>query len=190
MKSRPTLHILLLLVITLLGAVSSCDLINPEEQTPSFLCIDTIAIDPIAQQGTDDHNIVDAWVFENEQLIGVYELPAVVPILKSGAANIRIRPGVKMNGQAGSRWKFEFLQDFVETVELFEDSIVCVNPTLSFKPNVIIPWEEDFESSSLITLTSTNLSQENVLVISGEEAYQGKTALLRLPVGEDIFECR
>ena len=190
MNSRSTFITLLFIAFGLLGSISSCDLINPEEQIPSFLCIDTIAINPISQQGTDDHNIVDAWVFENEQLIGVYELPAVVPILKTGESNIRIRPGVKINGLSASRWRFEFLEDYVGTVELFEDSVVCVNPTLPFKSNVVIPWVEDFESSSLMSLTSTNLSEQNVLVITGEEAYEGRTALLRLPAGETIFECK
>lgn len=190
MNSQSTFTILLSVILIVLGSMSSCDLINPEEQIPSFLCIDTIAINPTSLQGTDDHDIVDAWVFENEKLVGVYELPAVVPILKSGESDIRIRPGVKVNGQVGSRWAVEFLEDYIGTIELFEDSVVCVNPTLTFKPNVVIPWQEDFESSSLITLTATDLSQENVLVITGEEAYQSKTALLRLPAGEDFFECK
>lgn len=189
MITRPATSYILLLTALIFGS-SSCDLINPEEQIPSFLCVDSIAMNVGNLQGTNTHDIVDAWVFDNEQLVGVYELPAVVPILSTGETNIRIRPGVKVNGQAASRSPLSFLEDFSGGVELFEDSVVCVNPTLSYRSNVATPWVEDFEISSQQTLTTTSLSEQTIALVTGSEAIDGKSALLSLNPNQFIFECK
>lgn len=187
MISRSTTF-LSLLVFSLLAGSSSCDLINPEEQIPSFICIDTISFDA-ENHGQNAHDIVDAWVFDNEQLVGVYELPATVPILNSGDVNIRIRPGVKLNGTAATRWRYQYLEDFVETVELFEDSVVCVSPQLVYKEAVATPILEDFESAAQVNITNSTVSQGNITIIQDENAFEGKSAKLTLPAGQIIFEC-
>lgn len=188
MRSRPATLFISLITLLLLGS-TSCDLINPEEQIPAFLCIDSISMNS-SGHGNNVNDIVDAWVFDNEQLVGVYEMPAVVPILNSGEANIRIRPGVKLNGQAASRWRYEFLEDFVGTVELFEDSVVCLNPTLSYKDGVQTPWIEDFETVSQQSLTVTSISEETVAIVTGSEAYDTRSARLTLSPSETFFECK
>lgn len=188
MISRSTTFLVVFFGILMVSSFS-CDLINPEEPIPSFICIDTIAMNS-AGHGNDVHDIVDAWVFDNEQLVGVYELPAVVPILKNGESNIRIRPGVKLNGQASSRWPYEFLEDFVQTVELFEDSTICISPTLPYKENAQTPWIEDFETSTQQSLTATSVSQNSVEIVSGAEAFDTKSAKLSLLSGQSIFECQ
>ena len=132
---------------------------------------------------------MDAWVFDNEQLVGVHELPATVPVLTTGVANIRIRPGIKLNGQVANRTAFQFLEDFTGTVELFEDSVVQINPVLSFKTGVATPWIEDFDSPPT-SLSNTSLSQGTISLVSGIEAYEGNSAVLTLPADQDIFECR
>lgn len=189
MSTKPAFFLSVLTILLLLGS-SSCDLINPEEQIPAFICVDSFNILPAAGQGTEMHNIVDAWVYDNEQLVGIYELPAVVPILTTGDANIRIRPGIKLNGQVATRSVYQFVEDFSGTVELFEDSIVCVNPSLPFRTTTSTPWLEDFELPAQVSISSTTLSEESLTIISGQEAFDGNSALLHLPADKNIFECK
>lgn len=189
MRTR-SLTILFAFVAVLLFSSTSCELINPDEQIPAFLCIDTIAINPGTNQGTEMHDIVDAWVYANQELIGVYELPAVVPILATGPTDIRIEPGIKLNGQSATRWSNEFFLDYEQSIELFPDSVICINPTLPFQNSVEIPWVEDFEIASQVSLTTTSLSEENVQIVSGEEAFQGNSAKLSLSPDKNAFECR
>lgn len=181
MRPQPTTLFLSLLVVLFAIGSTSCDLINPEEQIPSFIRIDSIS--PVLDGDTQVvHEIVDAWVYDNEKLVGVYEMPATVPILRDGQANIRIRPGVKLNGLAASRWKYEFLEDFSEDVELFEDSVISLNPILRYRENAVIPWSEDFSSSS-VELTLSSISQGSLLFSNG-------VANLHLSAGESLFECK
>lgn len=189
MRTLSTKLISLFFVILILGH-TSCDLVNPDEKIPGFICIDSISLGVGSGQGNSMNDFVDAWVFDNEKLVGVYELPAVVPILTTGDANIRIRAGIKLNGQVGNRRAYQFVEDFVNTVEIFPDSVICINPTLPFRSTTATPWVEDFEVASQITLTSTSLSEANVSVISGAEAFEGNSAKLSLPADKDFFECK
>lgn len=140
--------------------------------------------------GTNYHEIVDAWVYENEQLVGVYEMPAVVPILKNGPVDIRIQPGVKLDGQAASRYRTNFIESYEANVELFADSAVCINPTLGFKEWVTFPWLEDFDDSNGMSLTSSSFSEGELTTTSGAEAFKGSSAVLKLPAGSLIYECQ
>lgn len=178
------------LALALLGSsYTSCDLINPEEQIPSYLKIDSISLSVTSGQGTNDHNIVDAWVFENEQLIGIFELPAVVPILKNGESDIRIRGGIKLNGQVATRIPYLYTEDFQQTIELFSDSQVVVNPTIDFHGWVTFKWLEDFEGVGL-SLASTAVSDSEPVRVDEDEAYQGKSLKLALNENQTIFECK
>jgi hypothetical protein len=189
MRSRLKPTILLLFLVLLGSSYTSCDLINPEEQIPSFLKIDSISLSTISGQGPDDHNMVDAWVFENEQLIGIYELPTVVPILKNGDSDIRIRGGIKLNGQVASRIPYLFTEDFQASIELFPDSQISINPTLSFHDWVTYKWLEDFEGVGL-SLAATSISDSDPIRINGSDAYEGKSLKLALDENQTFFECK
>ena len=68
MKSLPYLFLLLLF--------TACE----KEDTngvPAFITINTITLD----EGNATANITDAWVYINDQLQGVYELPAQFPLI-------------------------------------------------------------------------------------------------------------
>ncbi|MDX5345959.1 MAG: hypothetical protein LPJ89_02375, partial [Hymenobacteraceae bacterium] len=77
------------LLFLVLATVSGCEIINPDEETPSYIRINRIDFDPQAT-GYASAAITDAWVFASDpnrnsfELIGVYELPATVPLLISG----------------------------------------------------------------------------------------------------------
>jgi hypothetical protein len=184
---HPTIFILFL--IGLSSTFNSCELINPDEQTPAYLCIDSISLATTSVEGSADANIVDAWVFDNEQLVGIFELPAVVPILNTGEANIRIRGGIRLNGQVGTRIPYLYTQDYQNTIELFPDSQVCINPTVSFHDDINFPWIEEFEGVGL-SLETTPVNDGELTKIEGPEAYQGESLKLSLSEIQLIVECR
>ena len=184
---QPAVSILIIVLIS--SAFSACELISPDEKTPSFLKIDSISLATTASEGPADHNIVDAWVFNNEQLVGIFELPAIVPILSEGEANIRIRGGIKLNGQVGTRIPYLYTQDYTGTLELFPDSQVHLNPTISFHDDINFPWIEDFEGVGL-ALSETTISDGRLERIDNEDAFDGESFKLSLSESQLIVECR
>lgn len=176
-----------LLFTFMMMAASSCDLINPEEQIPAFIRIDSIQLSTANGEGNSTDNFVDAWVYENEKLLGVYELPATVPVLKDGVADIRVRAGVKLNGQVASRIPWLFTRDYQNEIGVYPDSIIHLNPTLSFNDWVSFDWVEDFEGSGNTVVLSSN-SQGSVSRVSGSEAFDGQSLKISMNAGENLVE--
>jgi hypothetical protein len=167
----------------------SCELINPDETVPAFLKIDSISLSTTAGEGHPVHNITDAWVYDNDQLVGIYELPALVPVLKNGVSSIRVRAGIKLNGQVGTRIPLLFSNDHLAEIELFPDSIQLLNPRLTFRDDVTFSWLEDFDQIGL-SLSSSPNSSAAVERVSGAEAYDGNSLKMALNASQNIFECR
>ena len=111
--------------------------------TPSYLQIDNISLN-----NGESHNICDAWVYINDQLQGVYELPAKFPILASGSQSLRVRAGIKDNGISSSRIPYPFYKSFTQEVNFIEEETIIINPIIeyqNFNPNYLI---EDFDDNS------------------------------------------
>lgn len=179
----------LLLLIVFFASFDACDLIDPEEKIPSFLQIDSISFATSVGQGSNDANIVDAWVYNNGQLVGTYELPATIPVLAAGETPIRISAGIKLNGQVGHRIQYRFTEDFLMDLELFPDSELHINPTVSYHDAVVFEWLEDFEDAGF-GLAATDISESEVVRVGGAEAYEGQSAKFSLDAGELFFECK
>jgi hypothetical protein len=189
MKNSPLIGSSLIISALMATAMVSCELINPEETIPAFLKIDSVSISTSAGEGHPVHNITDAWVYDNDQLVGIFELPAVVPVIRNGVSSIRIRAGIKLNGQVGTRIPLLFTNDYQADLELFPDSLLPVNPTLTFRNDVTFAWLEDFDDIGLSLSASPN-SNAVVERISGDEAYNGNSLKMALNASQNIFECR
>lgn len=76
----------------------SCNLINPEETIPTYVRIDSFHFTPIPNTGTISQNITSAWVYFNNQTVGTFDLPAVIPIIAKEPGTLTVMPGVDYSG--------------------------------------------------------------------------------------------
>ena len=52
----------------------SCEWIDEPEQIPAYIRIENINVSTTtAEQGSNSHNILDAWIFVDNQLIGAFD---------------------------------------------------------------------------------------------------------------------
>ncbi len=166
--------------IILVLAYTACDVINPEEEVPSYIHIDDIAFyvtEPITQ-GTASHKITDAWVYIDDHPLGVFELPATFPVLYVGKHTLKVRAGVKNTGFSRIRLAYPFYDFYINdsTFELFRDSIVDISPSVMYFPETIFAWIEDFEDIG-ISIDSTNDSDVNMVrVTSGNDVFEGNAS--------------
>ncbi len=127
-----------------------------EAQMPTYISIDQFSFTTnYPTEGSALTNISDAWVFINDDLVGVYELPAKFPVLKEGIANIKVFAGIKDNGISASRKRYLFYEHHEEQINLVKGETVVVNPQITYKSNIQFPWLEDFENASLSFLYTT-----------------------------------
>lgn len=165
---------------------SGCD---KAETIPGFIKVDSVNFVVASDEGGNASKIEDLWAFADEEFLGVFPIPAEIPILKSGQTDIRLEPGIRINGLAGARSPNPFYSPYQQTIELFEDSMISITPTFGFTDFTDFAWIEDFENVG-ITLVSTPSSYADVERITTEgEVFQGESALLRLQETQLTFEC-
>ncbi|HOX77398.1 MAG TPA: hypothetical protein PLW31_05095 [Bacteroidales bacterium] len=155
-------------IITLTG----CDKFEGDQTVPSYLKIDSILfISDNELEGTSNQKISDAWVFIDDDLIGGFELPALIPILKKGNHKLEVRPGIILNGISDTRAPYPCIQPvIIESLELFPDSIVTLSLTSNYYENSEFVWMEDFEDASLAIKASQN-SDTAIYRTNGNLAY-------------------
>ncbi len=185
----------IILVILTITLASGCEKKNDPDLIPSYLHIDQIGLTSTYDQGTSSQKITDAWIYVDETLIGAFELPATVPILKTGKQDITIRPGIKLNGIANTRSIYPFYADIKRSIFLAKDSVVNFSDAVtSYKPNVVFTWLEDFDFSG-ITLDTTSKSTVGIEKVNdpslifhqpGED--NNYSAFVRLSADSAIFE--
>lgn len=146
-----------LMVFTIGLGFTSCEVINPEEDIPSYIYIDSIKLN---SSYNSPSSITDAWVYINDNINGVYELPATIPVLEGGPTNVKVFAGIKMNGISLTRIPYPCFDLYSEDTELIRDSIIEIKPVVDYKGTT--RWEENFEDIGF-TLQSTSSSDTSVI---------------------------
>jgi hypothetical protein len=138
--------------------LSACVKNNPD---PSWLEVTewTLEANPTlnGEDGQLTHKLTDAWVYVDEQLVGVFEVPFKIPILKEGATNIRIYPTIRVNGIAASKMRNEHMVPFEVTGVFVKNQTFTITPKTHYKDNVNF-WIEDFEDINVRLTDDPNTS--------------------------------
>lgn len=134
--------------VTLFFLVSlfSCDLINPPEEIPAYIRIDTfqVTIDDF-DKGSASHMITDIWMSVGGTNMGVFTMPFTIPTLDKGLQSIFIKPGIKLNGISASRIAYPFFKPVTVDVDLKEGEIHLIQPVSEYKDECIFRFIENFE---------------------------------------------
>jgi len=164
--------IILLIVIALF---SSCEIINPDEDIPAFISINTVDFQAKSGEGTDSVDITDVWIYNNSEFVGAYQLPAKFPILKQGNQNIEIRFGILLNGIAATRSINPFFSYDNQSVNLVPGEVIELKPTSSYQPETQFVWnslgQEGFEEGG-ISIDSVGNTSTKIFKTS-QEVYEG-----------------
>jgi len=139
--------------------LTSCEKFEGDQEVPAYLSVDSIYIyTDYSTQGSTSHNITDAWVYVDGQLIGAFEMPAKFPVLQEGIHKVTILAGIKKNGIASTRVAYDFYAPINYNVKFGIDSVTklkTLKTTYASDANFL--WREDFEGTS-ISLDTTNRS--------------------------------
>lgn len=127
----------------------SCNLINPPEQIPSYIQLDSPSVTITAGlQGTSNQKITDGWVYVDGTFQGAYEMPVTFPLLKQGTKNILISPGIIENGVSATRVQYPFFYTDTFSVNLEPKKTYSFHPQFKYRSNTLFLMNEDFESGN------------------------------------------
>lgn len=183
-----TYNVNVFLLLFLMLIFYSCD--KQKVQIPSYLEIESVNLvvtDPF-QQGTASHKITDAWVYVNDNLQGIYELPATFPVLAQGRNSLKIRAGIKDNGISIIRTEYPFFDFYTSnSFQFYPDSILRVKPVVQYSSGVKIPWIEDFESPGF-TIDSVVPSFSKISRVTNNVFEGNASGYISLDASRSIFK--
>lgn len=146
-------------VLILAGCVKN----NPD---PSWIQVTEWTLiensDLVNIEGELSHNFSDAWVYVNDKIIGVFEVPFKIPVLESGTCNIKLYPTVRNNGISATKKIYPFVDRYEITAELIQNKTLTINPVTKYKSNTKF-WIEDFEDAT-IKINTAPTSADTMIV--------------------------
>ena len=148
----------ILLFIPLAFLLSTCIKNNPD---PAWLEVNDWTLMANANyfgaEGALTENLTEAWVYVNDDLIGVFEVPFKIPILKSGAVDIKVFPAIKNNGISATKKVYPFLGTYQINAVLVANETLTISPTTKYKDNLSFTIE-DFEDINTNIVNDPNTS--------------------------------
>jgi hypothetical protein len=138
--------------------ISGCVKNNPD---PSWLQINEWTLESNIElsgsEGELTENISDAWVYVDDKIIGVFQVPCKIPILKSGISNIKIFPAIKNNGISATKKIYPFLEVFEINKELIQNQTLVISPKTKYK-SITNFKVYDFEQANMFIENDPNTS--------------------------------
>lgn len=183
----------ILILIGFVFSLSSCEKLNPDEDIPAYIKVNNITVDAGHNQGTDSVDITTVWIYSDDNLVGAYELPIKAPILEKGNHFLKIRPGIIINGIAGTRSVNPFILDFEKEINIESDSVYEFKPILEYHPQTQFVWndvgQEGFEDSqgTGISIDSVGGSKTKIKK-SSLDVFEGSySGLISLDENQNIY---
>lgn len=156
---------------------TSCSLVDNDQPEPFYIKIDRAEITTKAGQGEPTSNITDVWVYVDNELMGVFQLPATVPYIKAGESevNVTVFAGIRNNGQVGRPFIYQFLerQEFTVDVTGIEENLGTI--VFEYVDNLTFEFIEDFENGNLFTF-DVDGTPEATIRTTNEEVKSGNQA--------------
>jgi hypothetical protein len=151
--------------------LSGCD---PEEQIPSYLSVNSMHVNAdYPTQGTSSSNIKDVWVYVDNELLGIYELPARFPVLKEGIHNVLIGAGIYENGISATRTRYPLYRSFSADVDFKPGATVSLPADIEVAYfDINYTWYEDFEGS-IFSFDSAAGSKAGFIAANNDDPFEG-----------------
>lgn len=168
----------------------SCETINPAEQVPGYVKIDSIRFTTDYQfQGSSEYRFKDAWVYVDNNYLGTYELPITFPVLATGTHKISVRAGIILNGVAATRAAYAKTATFDTLIDLKENATVSIAPIVQYFNNLDFVQMEDFDDGG-VSLISTDVDDAQLtLTAQGDtNALEGASGKVVLDQNKPLFE--
>lgn len=116
------------------------------DKVAAYVEIPSVEVVTTSDQGASTSKITDAWVSLDDRFLGVWELPARIPMLGEGTHKVTVAPAIKRNGYYDDRLRYPFYASSDVTADLVREGTAVVHPQCSYIPEASF-WIEAFEDA-------------------------------------------
>lgn len=160
---------------------AGCDTINPAEEIPGYIYVDSVALETGPDQGVSSARFVDVWVSEGGSFRGTYELPARIPLLTQDEARIQINPGILERGGNNRRLPYAVAASFDTSYALVPGRVDTLRPTVRYRENAEFAFLEAFENPQVPAFRRAAESDPIGFRITDEESLNGRNLRAEVP---------
>jgi hypothetical protein len=118
-----------------------------------------------ANLGMLTHNLSEAWVYVDNKVIGVFELPCKIPVLASGNKKIQIYPAIRNNGIAATKKIYPFCKPMEFNLDLVEGQTYEIDAVTEYYEGLQC-WKEDFTAN---TFAIETIEPSNTVLMLGND---------------------
>ena len=168
---------------------SACNIINPKEEIPTYVHIDSFKFyNPNPNlTGSANQAITSVWAYIDGNPIGVFDLPATIPVLANGTQELQLAPGVNNQGLKDYQLTYPFFAFHKESITATPGKVINITPETQYVPDLKY-WIEDFETSNSFSKLSGDTSIRRV---TGQDSVLegGGSGCISLGPGMATAEC-
>lgn len=173
-----TIYYYILILSLLLN--TACDLVNPDEAIPAYIYVTNFQLNTTSGQGTNSNKITDVWVTVGDENLGVYTLPALIPVFVTGTQSITLEAGIKENGVSAKGRVYPFYQAFQAKIDLQPNEVDTLRPATAYRGETRFAFIENFEQHPSIFRELISGNDFNKIQIIKEGAFEGNSGLFML----------
>ncbi|MCB9283793.1 MAG: hypothetical protein H6563_06945 [Lewinellaceae bacterium] len=186
---RPSL--LFFLPILLALQFSACNLINPEEQIPAYIYVEpfTLKANPDVEVGSLDQKITHVFAYVGNAYLGVYTLPALIPVLQEGEQPLALDAAIRDNGVSTTIAIYPFYERYEQLIDLQPAQVDTIKPVTRYRSNTHVYFIEDFEAGIPIFSEDRDGNDQTFMDVTTDEVYEGnRSGIVRLDSINPIFD--
>ncbi|MCB0564191.1 MAG: hypothetical protein KDD01_07430 [Phaeodactylibacter sp.] len=175
--------------ILALAALSSCDIINPEEDIPAYIYVPDIELQANSiTEGSSSEKITEVWLSLDGGFLGAYSLPALIPLLETGSREIILQAGIKDNGINSTPDIYPFYETSTYNKTLVSNVVDTIRPVIGYQDVAKFAFIENFERSTHL-FQDIRRGQLSQVQLVAEGAFEGSQSLrIRLDTTSSILE--
>lgn len=177
-----------LFALAVVAIVTSCDIINPTEEIPSYVYVDSIRFETGPLEGSNSSKITEVWFYAGGEFLGAYGMPAKIPVLMEGETEIIIFPGIRDNGILSMPDIYPFYTRQTIFIDLDPAKIDTIEPLTAYQAETQFAFIEDFESAHLF-IDDQDEDPETEMIITNTEVFEGTgSGRITLTNDHDLIE--
>ena len=169
-------RILFLLVIC---SFFSCDVINGDEEVPSFVELERFSLAATPDVGSVNQNITEGWVYVNNNLIGAFAEGSPFPVLEGGQVEIIVDPGIHENGIGFTPSLYPYYTRYRTTANLVRGEVNKINPVFEYRENTDFLLIQEFENNTIFTVDRDG-DEETRINYTTDGALEGLSGIITL----------
>ncbi|MBK8054529.1 MAG: hypothetical protein IPK35_15010 [Saprospiraceae bacterium] len=182
---RLRFYILLILVMM----IGSCTLVDNEKPGVFYISLSDTKVKLPFSHGDDTHKIREIWAFADGQIVGIFPLPAKVPMIFTGKeTEITILAGIRNNGMLDQPAFYPFYKSINKIVKGEIGQIINIPLDFSYVETAKFPVNESFETNHCFTTDLDGKTKPEWAITSSTATTGSRSGMVTLTPTDNIFE--